>query len=123
MWKEHKMTLNVLICAIYLAFTVIGVAFVKSGHGKEAILEIRSIGFSLSLYTLVGILFYGLSFLLFIFFVSKLKIAIVVPVISGISNVCIVILGYMFFKERISMGQFAGIALIIIGTVLVGLLG
>lgn len=58
---------------------------------------------------------------MFTFYVSRLSIGIVLPILSGFASVIMVIIGYMIFKERITTGQFAGIALIVVGTVLVGI--
>ena len=120
MWKDSKMMPKILICAVYLILAVIGMTFIKSGHETESFFSIPFFDVSLSVRTLIGILFYGFSFLVFTFYVSKLNIGIVVPVVSGLTCVAIVILGYFLFEEHITPGQFVGIAFIVLGTVLVG---
>ena len=115
-----KMTSTVIICAVYLLLSLAGVTLIKSGQGAESFFEIPRIGVSLSVRTVIGILFYGLSFLVFVFFVSKLSIGIVIPVVSGLFCCAITVIGYFVFSEHISVGQLTGITLIIIGTFIVG---
>ncbi len=114
------MILNIIVCVLYLMFAVAGVTFIKSGHSAETFFKFPFGGLPLSGRTIIGILFYGISFLLFVFYVSKLKIGIAIPVISGLNCVAVVAIGYLVFKERITIGQFVGITLIVLGTVLVG---
>ncbi len=116
----NKTASTVVVCAVYLLLSLAGVTFIKSGHNTESILEIPGIGLSLSLRTVIGIIFYGLSFLVFVFWVSKLNIGIVIPVVSGLFCCAVTAIGYFVFKENISIGQLAGISLIIIGTFIVG---
>ena len=61
----NKTASTVVVCAVYLLLSLAGVTFIKSGHNTESILEIPGIGLSLSLRTVIGIIFYGLSFLVF----------------------------------------------------------
>ncbi len=115
------MTSTIMICVLYLLLATAGMVLIKSGHNTESLFTVPVLNVSLSLRTIIGIMFYGFSFLVFTFYVTKLSIGIILPVISGINSVIVVILGYMVFKERITMGQFAGIALIVVGTALVGI--
>ena len=118
--KDHNMTSTVLICAVYLLLSLAGVTFLKSGHSTEALFTIPLVGVSVSVRTIIGILFYGLSFLVFTFYVSRLNIGIVIPMVSGLFCCAIVAIGYLYFDEHISAGQFVGIALVILGTIIVG---
>lgn len=118
--KDNNMTSIIIICTLYLLLAVTGMTLIKIGHGSENLFSISAINISISACSLLGVLFYGLSFLIFVFYISKLNIGIIIPVISGLNCVAIAIIGYKFFKESITTGQFVGISLIIIGTVLVG---
>ena len=120
MWKDRKMILSIIICGLYLFLAIMGMTLIKSGHEMDSLFSIPFINASLSVRTIIGIVFYGLSFLVFTFYVSKLNIGIVVPTISGLNSVAVAIIGYMVFKENITPGQIVGIALIILGTVFVG---
>ena len=112
---------TILICILYLFFTLMGMSLIKAGYDSPALFQIPLINVGVSVRLLIGIIFYGLSFLTFVLFVSRLKISVAIPVVSGIYCVFTVIVGYYFFHERITAGQIVGIAMVIIGTVLVGI--
>ncbi|MCR5473596.1 MAG: hypothetical protein K6F28_00180 [Lachnospiraceae bacterium] len=112
---------TIVLCGVYLLLAVAGMTFIKSGHNSESVINLSVIGASLSVRTIMGIVFYGLSFMIFVFYVSKLNIGIVIPLISGLNSMAVVIIGYYIFKEQITIGQYIGIAFIILGTVLIGI--
>ncbi len=120
MRKDYNMTSTITICSLYLLLSVVGMTFIKSGHDANSIISIPGTELSLSFRTIIGILFYGVSFLVFTFYVSRLNIGIVIPIVSGIFCLLITVIGVFVFKEKINIGQFAGIALIIAGTIIVG---
>ncbi len=119
--KDNIMISTILVCTLYLLLASVGMILIKSGHNTESIFIIPFINVSLSIRIIIGILFYGLSFLVFTFYISKLSIGIVLPILSGFNSVIFVVIGYLIFKEHITTGQFAGIALIVTGTVFVGI--
>jgi small multidrug resistance pump len=121
MVKGKTMTSIILVCALYLLLAAVGMVLIKSGHSAKSILTIPYLNVSLSVRIILGILFYGMSFLVFTFYISRLNIGIAIPLLSGFGSVIMVIIGYLLFKEHITTGQFAGIGLIVVGTVLVGI--
>lgn len=67
-------------------------------------------------YLLFGVFFYGVSFILWLLVLSKMKLSIAYP-ITSLNFVLAIIASYYLFGERISQTQYAGIAFIIIGVV------
>lgn len=65
-------------------------------------------------FLLVGLFFYVISFLLWLFVLSKLKLSQAYP-ITSINFVLVLIASYYFFGEKLSLFQYSGILLIIIG--------
>lgn len=108
-------------CIVYLLTTLLGMTLIKLGHDREALFLFSKLGIGLSFMSLVGVIFYGISFLLFIFGISKLNVSIVIPVVSGIYCMFTVFLGMMIFNEQINRGQIAGIGMVIMGTILIGI--
>ena len=121
MVEGKNMISTIMICALYLLLAATGMILIKSGHNAGGILTIPLINIVLSARIIVGILFYGLSFLVFTFYVSKLSIGLVIPILSGLNSVIMVFIGCIIFEEYITTGQYVGIALIVVGTVLVGI--
>ncbi|MDX2228436.1 MAG: EamA family transporter [Leptolyngbyaceae cyanobacterium bins.349] len=67
---------------------------------------------------LIGLVFYGVSAVLFILVLTRVKLSVAGPAIS-MSYVISVMMGYFFFQEAISVRHLIGLALIACGVVLV----
>lgn len=65
-------------------------------------------------FLLSGLFFYGVSFILWLFVLSKIKLSVAYP-ITSLNFVLVIIASYYFFGERLSLFQCAGILLIIAG--------
>ena len=95
---------------------------------KRGMVDLAGLSFSLkNVYLLVkhvfsspfllgGLFSYGVSFLLWLFVLSKIKLSLAYP-ITSINFVLVLIASYYFFDERLSLFQYLGIVLIIIGVV------
>lgn len=114
---------TVVICIIYLLLAVSGMTFIKMGHLSPPFFSLKYLDISLSVKTIMGIFLYVCSYLVFVFYVSRLQISKIIPIISGLSTCLTVMIGLLIFKENISLIQYVGIALIIAGTMLVGAFG
>lgn len=113
--------MNVLICILYILCAVIGFTLIKIGGHDVPFMKVPIINIALSLRLCLGILIYGISFLIFTFFISRMTISIAIPVVSGVYMAITTYLGVWIFKEVLSIGQTVGITLIIVGTILVGI--
>lgn len=112
---------NICICVLYLLLTLTGMTLIKMG-GQSLSHGIRISRFSISLMTLVGISLYGLSFLLYTFLISRMQISIVMPLLSAIHSCALVMVGVMIFHEVLNLGQMVGIAIVIVGVFVMGVL-
>jgi len=70
-------------------------------------------------YILSGLLMLGLSFFLYIFILSRLRLNVLYPVATGLSMVSITILSVVLLGERLSAAQAIGIGAIASGIALV----
>lgn len=113
---------TILICVIYILTTLTGMTLIKSGYSCDPLFQVPVVGVGISLRTLLGILLYGVSFLIYTLFLTRLKVSIAIPVVSGLYCALTVVVGMLLFNENISKGQIIGISLIVIGTILVGVL-
>ncbi len=109
-----------IICTIYLAFALSGMTMIKLGHDSLGGIKIPLLGM-ISMKMLLGIVLYGLGFLVFVFFVSRLKVSVVVPVVSGIYSGVVAIIGVAIFHEKLTFGQVVGIILVVLGTIVLGI--
>ena len=108
-----------LVSTVYLAFALSGMTMIKMGHDSVNGIKIPLIGM-ISIKTMIGIILYGLGFLVFVFFVSKLKVSVVIPVVSGIYSGVVAVIGVLVFREKLTIGQIIGIVLVVLGTIVVG---
>ncbi|MCT8976797.1 SMR family transporter [Clostridium sp. CX1] len=65
-----------------------------------------------------GIISYGVSFLLWIKVLSKVELSYAYPMVS-IGYILVMFFSYFLFKENISLMRLMGVALIIVGVILV----
>lgn len=112
---------NICICIIYLLLTLTGTTLIKMG-GQSQTYNIHISPFlSFSPMTIAGIFFYGLSFLIYTFLISKMQISITMPVISATYSCALVVIGIILFKEVVNSGQLIGLGIIAIGILILGI--
>ncbi len=71
-----------------------------------------------NIYILLGLFLIGISFLLWLFVVSKKQLNVAYPITASVSIVLVSIFSWILFKETLSLIQISGIALIILGVFL-----
>lgn len=110
---------NILVCFIYLALTLIGTSLIKIGaQGKES--DIALCGMNFGLKFILGIFFYGCSFLMYTFVISKMQISLVIPILAALNSCAVVIIGMLLFGEKLNAGQLVGIGIVMCGVFWIG---
>lgn len=115
------------------SYIILGIAIITTVSSqllfKKGMTMIGGVNFSLSNiisliinvlknpYLLTGLFFYGASFLLWLIVLSKLKLSIVYP-ITSINFVLVILASYFLFGERLSIFQYLGFIIIIIGVII-----
>lgn len=69
----------------------------------------------LNIYLLGGIGLYGLSTIFYVLVLGKLNLSIVYPVVIGLTIFGTVIAGSAIFREKVSIGQWLGVGLLLSG--------
>lgn len=110
-----------ILTLIYIALTTGGLFCLKSG-GNSLTLALKN-GFNLKIgyITALGFLLYVFSFLLWQKLLATYDLSYIVPITTGIIQVIIILIGYFFFKESISIVNLVGIILVIIGVILISI--
>ncbi len=72
-----------------------------------------------NIWLLGGIFFFGISFFLWIFILSKMQLNMAYPVVISLNFILITVGSWIFFKEYLSFIQILGIIVIIFGIFLV----
>lgn len=110
---------SVILIAIYIMFTVSGITLMKVGTGKAFEVSLTGGNFKIvfNYILLCGILCYLLSFILYIFLISKYNLNYIVPLTTGLVYILIFVLSLTLFKEPVSVTSVIGFFLVIAGVV------
>ncbi len=115
--------MKIISIIVYLILTVGGLIFIKSGSDSTALaIQNGTFNFAMSIKAMIGFMAYIGSFLIYSFYIiKKFDLSYIYPIITGITQVLVVILGVLLFKEKLSGFGIAGIVLIILGIVFLNL--
>lgn len=97
----------------FLKLGAIKLGPVEAGNAIEKVLNILR-----TPELLIGLMFYGLSAVLFILVLTRVKLSVAGPAVS-VTYIFSVLMGYFIFKEAISVRHLIGLGLIVCGVVLV----
>lgn len=86
-----------------------------------ALFTIPIVNIKISFISMCGYLCYICSFLIYTVIVAKFDLGVVIPILSGIVNVIIFIVGITVFKEKFSIYSIFGILFICIGIILMNI--
>ncbi len=107
---------------IYVILSTSGLILFKLGSSNLTIGLSKSI-FSMNIpfLSLLGLLCYLCSFLLWMYLISKSEISFIVPLGVAVTNIAVLIGSYVILKESISGAAIVGTLLIIIGVIVMNI--
>ena len=112
----------VMVCVILAAFGQIAMKHGMNDVGKEGMSKLTSIKGLFNIFTnkyvFVGCLLYAFGLVLWLFALSMLDVSLMYPLIS-IGYVLTAVLAFVFLKENITTLRWAGIALVVIGSIMI----
>ena len=112
-----------LILVIYAATSSAGLIFLKMGSEEGPLVSISNgrLHFNPDPLVFLGVFLYGLSFIIYTYLVSKNDLGYIVPISTALVYVFIFIGSFIIFKEAFTAIKVAGIALILIGVLLLNI--
>ena len=112
-----------IILLIYACMSVGGLTCFKLGSQQALSLEISKTTFSLQMgwLSILGMVLYVGSFLLYLGLVSKNQLGYIMPVTTAIVHILTFAVSLLVFKESYTLPQLLGFALIFIGVMLMNL--
>lgn len=113
--------MKTILTIIYLLFTTTGIFLMKLGGNSIAISLKENVSLKIGHITLLGLLCYICSFLLWQKLLTIFDLSYIVPITTGISQIVIVGIGVLFFKEQLNIANMIGILLIVIGVILLSI--
>lgn len=110
--------LKYILVLIYLVLTNSGITLIKLG-GSSTAMSIKggSFAMSMSFVSILGYILYICSFLLWTKILTMFDLSYIVPIVTGISQIIILLIAMGVFHENISIMGFIGIILTISGIV------
>ncbi len=115
--------MKIVSIIIYLILSVGGLVLVKSGSSSVSLaINNGTFNFSMGIKALIGFIAYIGSFLIYTFYIIKnFDLSYIFPIITGITQILVIIAGVIIFKEHINAYAIGGIILIIVGVVLLNI--
>lgn len=115
--------MNYILLFVYVITTALGLVFIKLGttSGLPIAIVENSIKLNLNLQSVAGLILYGLSFLLYIYLLSKFDLGFVIPLTTALVYILIFIASFIIFKESFTAMKIAAIVLIMAGVVMLNI--
>jgi len=115
--------MEILIIAIYLLLSAGGLVLIKLGADTVAIGMSKGVfNCSISWISILGLLCYICSFLIFTFvLVKKFDLTYIMPIVTGISQILVIVAGLLVFKEHLTRYGIIGIVAVIAGIILMNI--
>lgn len=119
MERKNK-TMTILLFVIYVILSSSGLILFKLGALSPNLnLEIFNFSFNFSIKSIIGILCYGFSFILWMIIVSRVNLTVAMPLSVALVNTLVVLGSCYFLKEKITLLQGIGIFIIVFGVCLI----
>lgn len=109
-----------LYITIYLILTVSGLTLVKLGsHGSPLLSKSgEKLVWNVGPLVILGLMAYGLSFLLFMWLVSQYQLSILIPLTTALVQLIIFVIAVTVFREQFTLLKLVALALIVAGVVM-----
>lgn len=109
-----------LLFVLYVILSSSGIILFKLGSSDMSIKLLNSqLNMNIPFLSVLGLLCYLISFVLWMIIISKSDVSFIVPLGLGLTNVLILVGSVVVLKEDINIYAMCGIALILIGTLLI----
>ena len=112
-----------VVISIYVLFSVAGVTCFKLGSTESLNISISNTYFSIKIswLSVLGLLLYIVSFLIYMGLISKNQLSYLIPLITGAVYLLTMFSSVIIFKEQIHFFQLAGSVLILFGLILMNI--
>lgn len=106
-----------IIIGLYVLTTSIALIVLKLGakDGAPAQFIDGRLHFNITLLTVSGVVFYGISFLLYVYLISKFDLGYIIPLVTALVYVLIFVASFFIFHEVFTIAKVFAIALILVG--------
>lgn len=118
--KERGIMASRLIILLYVIATSAALISIKLGssNGSAVSIDNNKLNYNLNAGLLLGIVLYGISFILYTYLISKYDLGYIIPLTTAIVYTIIFVASYFIFNEAFTAIKILGIILILSGVVL-----
>lgn len=115
--------MQIFMIILYAAISVTGLTLVKLGSGNPLSFSVGGTGFSVCIgwVTLLGVVLYIVSFLIYMTLVTKNTLTYLTPVSSAVVYILTTLVSLVVFRENMTPLQWIGWTLILVGVFLMNL--
>lgn len=117
--------LNIITLILYVLTTSGALVSLKLGSKDGALAQIVDgrLDLNFTPLTILGVILYGLSFLIYMYLISKYDLGYIIPLTTALVYILIFFASFVIFKEAFTLIKIAGIVLIVIGLILLNIKG
>ncbi|MGY3746854.1 hypothetical protein ACWN8P_06310 [Vagococcus salmoninarum] len=107
---------------IYVILSSMGIILFKLGASDASISLTKGIfNFHMSYISMIGLLCYLLSFILWMYIIANKNVSYIVPLGLGLTNVMILVGSYFILGESISLMNIVGAGVILVGVMIISM--
>jgi drug/metabolite transporter (DMT)-like permease len=112
-----------ILIAMYVLATSAALVVLKLGSKSGAPAQFLDgrLHLNITPFTILGIFLYGVSFLMYIYLISKYDLGYIIPLTTALVYVLIFIASFFIFREAFTTIKIIGIILIVFGVALLNL--
>lgn len=108
---------------LYVICASLGLIAIKLGTTNGLPISIASgkLDFNINFYALLGILMYGLSFIVYLFLISRYNLGYIIPLTTALVYIIIFFASFTLFKEEFTIYKIIGITFIVVGLIMLNI--
>lgn len=112
--------MQVFFISTYVILTSGALITIKLGSqaGRKAF---SLLGFDFNYWLVSGVLMYGISFLIYIYLISKYDLGIIIPLLAAFVYILVFVSSYFILHEQFTILKIVAIVLILLGVILLGI--
>lgn len=121
--KGEKTKMKIIMIAIYLILTISGLILYKKGTNENFLINFSNgtLHVKLSLMSILGLLCYLSSFLIYMFILPMFDLTYIMPLMSAFSSISIYVLSILVLSESVTIFGILGMIVIVIGVLMINL--
>lgn len=121
--KGDKNKMKIIMIAIYLFLTISGLILYKKGTNENFLINFSnsSLNIKLSVMSILGLLCYLCSFLIYMFILPMFDLTYIMPLMSAFSSISIYVLSILVLKESVTAFGILGMIVIVIGVLMINI--